>query len=227
MASSTRLISRIERVIVLGDRRRRDAGYVFRLLLDDDAAAAGLPVVGHVGVDLDHVAVGIPQIERMGDVVIARVAEFDAGCERSIIAVDEADLVLQLERDVIEARALTLRSIVAADVRQPEIVIGVTVADERRHVVGLTVSLVHAGDGIVELLRLDIVGHEQVGVAEAARTKEFARLILHQDARIGHGGLAWIVCCNERLRWYGSKLDFANVSRTTPAASSRSRHCRD
>ena len=196
---------RVDRIVAFAGRRRRNARNVVRLLLDDCPVPVGPPFADDVGVNLDHVAVGIAQIERVRDVVIAGMAEAHTGGAGPIVAIDKIDFVFQLKGQMEQSRLLSFRRIRTTNVRQSEVVVGVSIGDEARHVVGLPVGLVNAGDGIIELLRFDIVRHKEIGVAETARAEEIRGLILHQSRRVGHG-------CPRILKCFGSNL--ATVRKT-------------
>jgi hypothetical protein len=159
-------------VILLRLRGRGHARNPFRLFLDDHPMAQRAPVLLHVGIDLDHVAVGIMLVNGAGNVVIHDEGELDGSLLGPIVAVDQVGLGFELEGEMPHPGLLVLGGILAVNIGQAEVVVGVAIAEKARPVVGLAIDLFKADHRLIELGCTLIIADEQIGVSQPARPEE-------------------------------------------------------
>src|SRR5689334_20217448 len=163
---------RFLRIAFLLQRSRRDPGHPLWFFLDDDALAHGAPILFDVRVNLDHVAVWIVLVERAGDVMIHHKRKWDTRGLGPVIAVDHVGFGLEFKGEMPDPRLLILGSILAVDIGQREIVIGIPVAKEARLVVGLPINFLKTDYRLVEISRLLVVADKQICVPKTAWSEE-------------------------------------------------------
>ena len=142
------------------------------------------PILRGVGVELVVVALGVEEVDAVGDLVVGGAVNRQPRLEGPFVGLKEDSFVFHFPAEVVEAgrHASLLRnqrgpvtrlSGLPGDLDQGDVVVGAAVAEEDGLDGGLTEDLSQPAYIGVELRRALQLTHEQVGVAQASGAEHY------------------------------------------------------